>query len=57
MALLLQASLLVRHAPAAVADAFVASRLAGEGGRCFGALPPGADVEALARRQLDPLSV
>jgi putative acyl-CoA dehydrogenase len=46
LALALQASLLVRHAPAEVADAFCASRLAGEGGRAFGTLPAGvAGVE------------
>jgi putative acyl-CoA dehydrogenase len=41
MALVLQASLLVRHAPAAVADAFCASRLAGDWGATFGTLPAG----------------
>ena len=41
MALALQGSLLVRHAPAAVADAFCASRLAGDGGLAFGTLPAG----------------
>ena len=41
LALALQASLLVRFAPAEVADAFCASRLAGEGGRAFGTLPAG----------------
>ena len=35
-----QASLLVRHAPPAVADAFCAGRL-GDGGRVFGTLPRG----------------
>ena len=39
LALALQASLLVRNAPPAVADAFCAGRL-GEGGRAFGTLPP-----------------
>jgi putative acyl-CoA dehydrogenase len=47
----LQASLLVRHAPAAVADAFCAARL-GEGGHAFGTLPRGADVAAIADRAL-----
>ena len=42
MALVLQGSLLVRHAPAAVADAFCASRLAGDWGHAFGTLPRGA---------------
>ena len=50
MALLLQASLLVRHSPAAVADAFCASRLAGDSGRAFGTLPPGADGRAIVAR-------
>jgi putative acyl-CoA dehydrogenase len=50
MALVLQAALLVRHAPAAVADAFCASRLAGDGGYAFGTLPPGADTAALVDR-------
>ena len=35
----LQASLLVRHSPADVADAFVASRLANDWGGVFGTLP------------------
>jgi putative acyl-CoA dehydrogenase len=50
LALALQASLLIRHAPPAVADAFCATRLAGEGGRAFGTLPPGSDVEAILER-------
>jgi putative acyl-CoA dehydrogenase len=50
MALALQGSLLVRSAPAAVADAFCASRLAGEGGLAFGTLPPGADARAILER-------
>ena len=51
MALLLQGALLVRHAPSEVADLFIATRLAGEGGRCFGTLPAGADVAAILLRQ------
>ncbi|MFG1623743.1 acyl-CoA dehydrogenase family protein [Kribbella sp. NPDC049227] len=39
MALCLQASLLVRHSTPAVADAFVASRLANDWGGVFGTLP------------------
>jgi putative acyl-CoA dehydrogenase len=46
----LQASLLVRHAPAAVAEAFCASRL-GERGLAFGTLPAGLDQAALAAIQ------
>ncbi len=50
MALVLQGALLVRHAPAAVADAFCAARLAGAGGLAFGTLPTGVDVPALLAR-------
>jgi putative acyl-CoA dehydrogenase len=52
LALALQGSLLVRHAPAAVADAFCAARLAGEGGRVYGTLPPGVDAGAIIDRAL-----
>jgi putative acyl-CoA dehydrogenase len=50
LALALQGALLVRHAPAFVADAFCASRLAGEGGRAFGAMPAGGAGSALLER-------
>ena len=50
IAVLLQASLLVQHAPAPVADAFVASRVLGRDGICFGTLPPGADYHFIADR-------
>ena len=52
MALTLQASLLVRHAPAAVADAFCATRLAGDWGHSFGSLPLSADLDAIVTRAL-----
>lgn len=52
MALTLQASLLVRHAPAAVADAFCASRLAGDWGHSFGTLPDSADLDTILTRAL-----
>jgi putative acyl-CoA dehydrogenase len=52
MALCLQGSLLVRHAPAAVADAFCASRLGGEGGLEYGTLPAGSDFESIIARSL-----
>jgi putative acyl-CoA dehydrogenase len=52
IALLLQAALLVRHAPAAVADLFVATRIAGAGGRSFGAFAPGVDPGPILARQL-----
>ena len=41
MALCWQGSLLVRHAPAAVADAFCAARLGGDAGLAYGTLPRG----------------
>ena len=52
LALALQASLLVRHAPPAVADAFCAGRLAGGGGRAYGTLPAGVDAPAILDRAL-----
>jgi putative acyl-CoA dehydrogenase len=50
MALCLQGSLLVRNAPPAVADAFCASRLAGEAGLEYGTLPAGVDFEGILSR-------
>jgi putative acyl-CoA dehydrogenase len=50
LALALQASLLVRHAPAPVADAFCASRLSDSPGRQFGVLPAGLDLAAICTR-------
>jgi putative acyl-CoA dehydrogenase len=52
LAVALQGSLLVRHAPPAVADAFCASRLAGEGGRVYGTLPNGVDAAPIIERAL-----
>ncbi len=49
MVLLLQASLLLRFAPAAVADAFCASRLKGDGAT-FGALPRGLAIGEILER-------
>ncbi len=54
LALALQGALLVRFAPAPVADAFCASRLAGEGGLGFGTLPSGLDLGPILRRALTP---
>ena len=56
MAIALQAGLLVRHAPAAVASAFIASRIEPGSGRAFGALPPGLDLGAIVERQTAPLA-
>ena len=50
MALALQGSLLVRHGAPAVADAFCASRLGGDGGLDYGTLPAGTDFEAIIER-------
>jgi putative acyl-CoA dehydrogenase len=50
LALAFQASLLVRFAPPAVADAFCASRFAG--GRVYGTLPAGVDGAAIVARAL-----
>jgi putative acyl-CoA dehydrogenase len=52
MALCLEGSLLVRHAPAAVADAFCASRLGDDGGLEYGTLPAGTDFDAIIARAL-----
>ena len=50
MALALQGSLLVRYGDEAVADAFCASRLAGDWGQAFGTLPAGTDVARIVER-------
>ena len=52
MALCLQGSLLVRHAPAAVADAFCGSRLGADGGLEYGTLPAGSNFDAIISRSL-----
>ena len=51
--LIAQAALLVQHAPAAVADAFIATRLAdgcGESGRVYGTLPSTFNHAAIIER-------
>jgi putative acyl-CoA dehydrogenase len=50
MALALEGSLLVRGAPPAVADAFCASRLGGDGGLEYGTLPAGSDFKTIIAR-------
>jgi putative acyl-CoA dehydrogenase len=54
MGVALQGSLLVRHAPPFVADAFCASRLDADGARSttYGTLPPGIDAQAIVDRAL-----
>ena len=51
MALVLQASLLIRFAPAAVSDAFCAGRLS-SGGAVYGCLPSGVDAGTILGRVL-----
>jgi putative acyl-CoA dehydrogenase len=50
MAVVLQASLLVRHGDAAVADLFCASRLDGAGGRTLGTLEPSGSFRSVIER-------
>ena len=50
MALAIQASLLVRHAPTFISDAFCHSRLEQQGHHNYGTLPRGVDVAAIIAR-------
>ncbi|WP_455604121.1 acyl-CoA dehydrogenase family protein [Cellulosimicrobium funkei] len=50
LALALQASLVVRHAPSGTADAFVAARLGEDRGHGYGVLPRGTDAHAILAR-------
>ena len=50
LALVFQGSLLLRHAPAAVADAFCASRLDRDWGGALGTLPTGLDLAPIIER-------
>jgi putative acyl-CoA dehydrogenase len=50
LGVLLQGALLVRFGHPAVADAFCASRLAGDHGAALGTLPPGLDLAAIVER-------
>lgn len=50
LALALQAALLLRFSPPAVADAFCVSRLSREGGSALGTLPSGTDVTTIVER-------
>ncbi|GAA1607443.1 acyl-CoA dehydrogenase family protein [Kribbella hippodromi] len=52
MALCLQGSLLIRHSTPEVADAFVASRLAGDWGGVFGTLPRTTPFERIVTRAI-----
>lgn len=50
MALALQSSLMLRHAPAPMAEAFVAARLGEDRGHQYGILPRGTDAAAIVER-------
>jgi putative acyl-CoA dehydrogenase len=50
LVLAVQADLLIRHSPPAVADAFCASRLGNAPGGTFGLLAPGIDCRAIVER-------
>jgi putative acyl-CoA dehydrogenase len=50
MAVTLQGSLVLQYSPPAVADAFCASRLDGDRGSSYWALPPGIDATAVVER-------
>jgi putative acyl-CoA dehydrogenase len=50
LALALEGSLLVRYVPPAVADAFCASRLAGDHGLEYGTLPASTDFASIVER-------
>tara|TARA_B100001939_G_scaffold344556_2_gene359201 strand:- start:586 stop:2280 length:1695 start_codon:yes stop_codon:yes gene_type:complete len=52
MALLLQASLVLRHSPAEVSDLFCAARLSQDRHTVYGALPQAADVQKILDRAL-----
>lgn len=55
LTLVLQGALLVRYAPAEIADAFCASRLGPDWSGTFGTLPRGVDGPNILRRALPPL--
>jgi putative acyl-CoA dehydrogenase len=55
LALALQASLLVRHAPPAVADGFCATRLADHPGFAYGAIDSQIDTDTILTRAMPKL--
>jgi putative acyl-CoA dehydrogenase len=55
LALALQASLMVRHSIPAMAEGFIASRLAGQHGQAFGTLPERMDVKEILSGVVEPL--
>jgi hypothetical protein len=50
LAILLQSALLLQSTPENIAMPWLATRLGGEGGRCFGTLPAWVKTEALMAR-------
>jgi putative acyl-CoA dehydrogenase len=56
LALALQAVLVVRHSSPSVAEAFLASRLAGQHGQTLGTLPPDVDVDEVLKDVAESLS-
>jgi putative acyl-CoA dehydrogenase len=52
IALAVQASLLRRHAPDFVFEAFCAARLGGDWGQAFGTLPPNSDFDSIIARAM-----
>jgi putative acyl-CoA dehydrogenase len=57
LALVLQASLMVRYSSPATAEAFITSRLAGQHGNAFGTLPAGVDEKAILSSVIEPLAM
>jgi putative acyl-CoA dehydrogenase len=57
LALALQGSLMVRHSTPAMAEAFIASRLAGQHGQAFGTLPEETDVKEILHGVVEPLAL
>jgi len=56
LALVLQASLMLRHSPPEVGDAFLSSRISQASGKAFGILPMGADCPAIIDRHRPKLA-
>lgn len=50
LAVMLQAAVLIQHAPTEIADSFIAARLSDQRGGEYGALPDGVAIDALVER-------
>jgi putative acyl-CoA dehydrogenase len=57
LSLALQASLMVRYSSPAIAEAYIASRLAGQHGHAFGTLPEEMDVKEILNGVVEPLAM